>query len=284
MNQIAWRDPMTPWQVKLGRAAEHLRDLRSQVGEYASGKPHEVVHEPTDVEHLTRVRVVLRREPPAVIGAIIGDVLHNLRSALDSVAYAVIVAEHEDQWNTADDWRPQFPITKNGAEFDEFMNTRRHQIVGERARAALRFGQEFYFREQFNVADIDVDVEWTHDQLRQLRDLSNLDKHRRLTFTAWQQADLVYWGSAGPGPSTRRLRPRQADDPPDVIGYEYNPPGGPDDGPTVREFSLAITEVGISRSERVVDRLDSWHAHVGSVIGRVANAWDHPSAERVVNN
>ena len=274
MDRIAWRDPAQPWQVKLSRAADHVAHLRESVRVYGESDPHEIVHEPTSEPHLTRVRVVLRRQPPPEMSAVIGDAVHNLRSALDSVAYAIVVADHDGEWDPANDSRPEFPITENPDEFATFLRKSRHSLVADRATAALRAGQPWFLREQFEHESVDEEEEWRYDSLRQLRHLSNVDKHRRLAFTAWQQTDLVWWGSSGDESTTRQVLARRLGDPPDVLGYEYDPPGGPPADPTVREFSLGLSEDGIPRSDSVHGQLVAWCRDVEWVIGRVAFAWD----------
>ena len=123
-------------------------------------RPGEIVREQASEPHLIRVRVVLRRQPPPELSALIGDAVHNLRSALDSIALPRPgVADHDGEWNPADDWRPEFPITENPDEFAVFLRKPRHSLVADRAAAALRAGQPWFLREQFKLDGVDEEEE-----------------------------------------------------------------------------------------------------------------------------
>ena len=97
--------------------------------------------------HLTRVRVVLRRQPPPEMSAVIGDAVHNLRSALDSVAYATVVADHDSEWNPADDWRPKFPSPRTPMSSQRSSETAAQP--GRRpCRCCAKGGQPWFLRVQ----------------------------------------------------------------------------------------------------------------------------------------
>ena len=55
---------------------------------------------------------------------------------------------------------------------------------------------------------------------------------------------------------------------------EFDPPGGPPAGPTVRGFSLGLSEDGIPRSDSVHGQLVAWCRDIEWVVTRVAAAWD----------
>jgi hypothetical protein len=83
----SWLDRTSAWWAKADRAQEHLRSLRGQVEEFRTSKPYTVIPEPTDTPGRTAYRLRLHRPVPVAISTTVGDVLHNLRSALDSLAY-----------------------------------------------------------------------------------------------------------------------------------------------------------------------------------------------------
>jgi hypothetical protein len=78
-------DPRTGARVKIERAKEHIADLVSAIALFEETCPHEIVVEddPDRWQRTWRVRVY--EEPPARLGAIAGDAVHNLRSALDLI-------------------------------------------------------------------------------------------------------------------------------------------------------------------------------------------------------
>src|SRR5665213_3443229 len=99
----------------MDRAAQHLNELRTRIGEYLAREPyeHELVHgDRGRLSLLLRVR----EEPPREIGAIVGDMLHNLRSALDARVFAIA----EDLFGTLESPKDRsiaLPIADTRAEF-----------------------------------------------------------------------------------------------------------------------------------------------------------------------
>ena len=77
------------WWAKLRRANTHLETLAKLVDDFAATEPYTLDPEPG--EGVVAYRLHIRREAPAEISTVVGDVLHNLRSALDSVAYELAV-------------------------------------------------------------------------------------------------------------------------------------------------------------------------------------------------
>src|SRR5580693_6720736 len=84
--------PFDASKIKLNRAAKHLEELEGEVSAYLSGAPCAIVVEPffSDANQDTfgtRAWIARIRKPvPLSLSAIIGDVVHNLRTALDLLA------------------------------------------------------------------------------------------------------------------------------------------------------------------------------------------------------
>jgi hypothetical protein len=201
----SWLDSTSAWWAKADRAQEHLRSLRGQVEEFRASKPYTVIPEPTDTPGRTAYRLRLHIPVPVAISTTVGDVLHNLRSALDSLAYEV-VQRGLDRPMTPEEARAcAFPVCKTPEEFDQFFsrpskNSRaRARLYGDQARAALRSGQPFRFAEKAARVGVEVDYEeeYRWSMLHRLSYLSNVDKHRRLTVVAWWP-HLVSWTNGGP--------------------------------------------------------------------------------------
>jgi hypothetical protein len=94
--------------VKVNRAREHLVLLRSELSEFASRLPYVIedgIESPSG-DRVLRVRFRERIDPRWA--AIVGDVVHNLRSALDLLAWQLVLSNGgtPDQ-NTA------FPVAEN---------------------------------------------------------------------------------------------------------------------------------------------------------------------------
>ena len=83
-------------RLKVERAKQHLRDLEVERDRFMKADPYRIVHE-RDAETGHNVyRVYDLKTPPAQIGLIAGDVIHNLRSALDHLVYALVIANGND--------------------------------------------------------------------------------------------------------------------------------------------------------------------------------------------
>ena len=81
-------------ELKLDRAREHLASLDSEWRRWRDGEPYRFAHEadPDTGENVIRLEVLER--PPPKFAVILGDCVHNLRSALDNLAYELAVAAH----------------------------------------------------------------------------------------------------------------------------------------------------------------------------------------------
>jgi hypothetical protein len=77
--------------AKLDRAEVHLRSLGDQVERYRAANRYEAALEPTDTPDRVAHRVHVRHQVPVAISTITGDIVHNLRPALDSLAYEMAV-------------------------------------------------------------------------------------------------------------------------------------------------------------------------------------------------
>lgn len=86
-------DPFESSKNKLARAHEHFLDLQKKIIEFTDIDPYERVIEPhPDKPGYVVHKVKLTQALPPSIGDIAGDMVNNLRSALDHAGYAVAVA------------------------------------------------------------------------------------------------------------------------------------------------------------------------------------------------
>ncbi|MFC5947069.1 hypothetical protein ACFQH9_02100 [Pseudonocardia lutea] len=100
--------------VKFARADRHFKELRDAVRAYLETDPYQVYEEeePETGALVTRVRVVA--DPPVELAAILGDVFHNARSALDHLACYLV----ERDGGTPDKGT-YFPTGKSKSEFSK---------------------------------------------------------------------------------------------------------------------------------------------------------------------
>src|SRR5215470_372974 len=80
--------------VKVKRAEEHIRDLQTEIESFRDGPPKPYIiqteNDPQTGELLYKATYV--RDVPIRFAAIAGDVLQNLRSALDHLAWQLVEA------------------------------------------------------------------------------------------------------------------------------------------------------------------------------------------------
>lgn len=158
---------LTNVRLKLARAEEHLHELDDEIASYLDSEPYKIVKnvQPQDRE-LVFIEFHVTAEPDARLGVIIGDCLHNLRSALDYLACGLV----ERNGGTVTR-RTQFPILIRQPT-DEAGTPKLPSIAGGVAPKVLEIIDESQPYKNREDAP-------THPLLI-LRHLSNADKHRLL--------------------------------------------------------------------------------------------------------
>jgi hypothetical protein len=85
-------DPFEAAKRKYARANEHFAELHKKITEYDKAKPYERIVEPDPNNPENNVhKIKLKQLPPPELADITGDMLHNLRSALDVAAHTVAI-------------------------------------------------------------------------------------------------------------------------------------------------------------------------------------------------
>jgi hypothetical protein len=79
-------------ELKLERAREHLQNLHAEIREWFEGDTYRYVPKLDPKSGKKRIYFEVLQDPPARFSLIIGDCLHNLRSALDSLIYELAIA------------------------------------------------------------------------------------------------------------------------------------------------------------------------------------------------
>jgi hypothetical protein len=79
------------WRLKLDRAEEHLKNLEGEVAAYIHSDPYKAIRVTDCQQHSDCWRYLLHLSPPPTIPLvlILGDAIHNMRSALDHLAVAL---------------------------------------------------------------------------------------------------------------------------------------------------------------------------------------------------
>jgi hypothetical protein len=166
-----WPAELREAREKVIRATDHLSTFKAEYDAFAGSEPYRVTadFEPEAGCYIARLHVV--REPLR-LSVIIGDIAHNLRSALDFIAWQLALA-HVGRRKAERNRRDiSFPIVRTDEDF------RSHATVAffsDDAKAVLERFQPYH---RWNPPEPDL--------LFQLREISNTDKHRALhaSFTA----------------------------------------------------------------------------------------------------
>ena len=174
--------------VEAVAAKQHYEALCNEIADFFTPDIYSVVTESEDKGELlgkhrqiVRRRVFFKAEPDVLRwGAMLGDVVGNLRAALDHVVYAISVSRDPEEFR--DDRSTEFPITDS---LDGFNRVRRRgnpphfEIRGlpPEAQAIVKALQPHYGRDDQDRRK--------GDPLWLLRELSNIDKHRSLHMTTW---------------------------------------------------------------------------------------------------
>lgn len=74
--------------ARLDRAGEHIDALKAEIRRFGDSRPYSVTGDP-DLKSGEYVLRIKPKEPPRRIGVLIGDVLSNLRPALDYLVGAL---------------------------------------------------------------------------------------------------------------------------------------------------------------------------------------------------
>jgi hypothetical protein len=155
--------------AKLGRAEEHLDALDARIGAYFARKPYASVRE-YDPQHGARLAGIrITERPPADLALVIGDYLHNLRSALDHLAWQLVIASDGKPSK-----RTEFPIYKNAAVYKKRTSgTAIHPLVSPDIGVLVESVQPYHEGDRALLHPL-----WV------LHELSNIDKHRTLHLTS----------------------------------------------------------------------------------------------------
>ena len=154
------RDRLNLIAVKVDRAQEHLASLSAEVRLYLDSKPYAVSAKRHPESGRLIYFVAGVRPTPPKLSALLGDTIHNLRSALDHLAYQIV-------WvgiGKSPSSHVYFPIADDRAKY---LEQRRRQLKGATPAA-------------ISTIDSLSPYKGGNDELWQLHKLNNVDKHRVL--------------------------------------------------------------------------------------------------------
>jgi hypothetical protein len=162
--------------AKIERAKEHLDTLRRETGLGIRYPIPDIYQVPMRLEyeldtgyHVFRATATLPEDAIRRIGILVGDSVHNLRSALDHLFWqlALVYCDGEMPWSEWDQRKIQFPIDDTA---DDFAKNKRRKFVAPEHWTIIE-GHQPHRR------GLDEAHAFMHPLVR-LRDFSNTDKHR----------------------------------------------------------------------------------------------------------
>jgi hypothetical protein len=171
--------PLDEAHLRVRRAGEHLEAFQADSAAYIEANRAASL---IKVEGMT-VSAIWPPEPPPMFGVRVGEVVYNLRAALDYLVYRLAQLDSGEVVEST-----QFPI-EDTAEGFKRRRTRFLRGVNPTHIAAIEELQPY------NGAD------WA----RLLRDLSNIDKHRALHVAGYQASSNVRINVGGTEEEARAL-------------------------------------------------------------------------------
>ena len=178
--------PLDGSKLKVVRAQKHLSELKTEIRTYLDTCPYDIVPNVQKNSGYSGPYPVALAEPPIELSSIIGDVLNNLRPALDYVAWQLAVKYLGDPpLNPAKDkgWIC-YPIALSASD-DGYWNKINRFTNRKLPTDAIA---EIQSTQPHNRG---------YEAMGWLRDLVNDDKHRdpKLTLTHFPSFAYVAWGS-----------------------------------------------------------------------------------------
>lgn len=155
-------------RLKIERAKHHIRDLNRQINTYLAEKPFKLVRTGNADTREVALRTKTNKAIPAEFALILGDIAHNLRSALDLTIFTLVGGRSPSPWKV------QFPFCRKPEGMDSAINNGQVRFAGEKvvdAVCALR---------PYNGGN---KILWD------LQALDSSDKHR-LPIFAWRTAQM----------------------------------------------------------------------------------------------
>jgi hypothetical protein len=180
---------MTAINLKVERAEEHIRDLRARIKAFIATEPYKIVAD-DNLQPGRRCIIVAEAVPiPLTIPVVLGDVLQNLRSALDHLVYNLVIA------NIGRDPRDKqiiFPIYDSSSEY-ESRSPRKIRAVHKQA---------------VDLIDALKPYRGGNDPLWSLNELNIIDKHRLLITVGHSYSNLtIDFGAVFKESIEKRTRP-----------------------------------------------------------------------------
>jgi len=169
-------------RLKLIRASEHINAIKDSIAAYAASDPYEIVPKADGKEQFNIIR-----EPPTEVSGLSGEVLYQIRSALDHLVFD-LVKLNPQKIRLPDGWerRCEFPLlvevpTKGNPPIAYDLSVP-YNLFAKALPGITR--QAFTFIESLQpYSPRSQGILGSLNTLKALVKLSNIDKHRHLNVT-----------------------------------------------------------------------------------------------------
>jgi hypothetical protein len=123
--------PFAPSRLKLRRAIRHIEELEEIIKTYFTGVWYSYKNTVDANGSLTGIYVNFRAKPEE-FGTVVGDAIHNMRSALDLAAVELV------RLNSSDTKGVMFPFSRNEQEFLKALKNKNIDRASMRAQELIR--------------------------------------------------------------------------------------------------------------------------------------------------
>lgn len=161
-------------RVKLSRAVNHYEDLDGRLNAYLSEKPLrlEIRYDEREDQHITSLGLL--SDPPHALSGILGDVLGNLRAALDHMVWAMACQSHDPAHLWSDEMshrvrRIVFPVIPEQEDVQKAKDDfEKHKVLEFLDPQAIRLLESL---QPYHGTDVGRAIQKLHE-------FNNIDKHR----------------------------------------------------------------------------------------------------------
>jgi len=248
--------------LKIDRAEEHIKSLEHQLNSFLTSLPYKV-----RTKHNSERKIIYyveSAEPtPDCLSLIAGDVIQNLISALDHLAYQIVCRDTGD--NPPNPKRIYFPIAENLAKYE---SSKRKKMDGAQQRT-------------FDALDALKPYKGGNENLWALHQLNNIEKHR-LLLTVGSKASGVNVGhllarqlvNSFPAQAVAALESMNIFLKPADTGFPLSAGfelymGDVDEIPDPEQqfqFDVALSEPGVIDGEPILDTINDFKKTVSEII------------------
>ena len=187
MTRIDLEEP----RFKVARAVKHYQELAEAVTQFFAQQPFGVEHRRDQVPGYTTVHARVYQPVPKEIAGVVGDLIHNLRSALEYLAWQAEIANGKTP-----DKKTKFPVYDfRAAQWST--EKQRKELRGDQTNHKARFGSAAYAI----VIEMHMPVGEYESELGPLWMINTIDihdKHHKLNVVGGA-ARVGNFNAAGPG-------------------------------------------------------------------------------------